>query len=804
MCLICAALPNSDPLAKFDQHTFGPTESADGNGVGDSAPFTLDQVAGQLTDGYWNNQGGDSRAFDLDASRTITYDISNLSAGAQPIAVAALEAWARVSGINFVPVATAATTTINETTDVPTGGSAAYTYAGGRYSINGNLTSIIDTDTYGFTLIAGQTYMIAANSATLDLVLELRDTNGLTVAEADYVYGGAGEYISFTATTSGVHRLVVEDYYGDTGAYNLTIQQVTADITFNDMDNSGAYAISDLSGNEIERSFINIHDSWSDLNQNGYMLQTYIHELGHALGLGHAGNYNGSASWPSSALYDNDSWSATVMSYFDQIDNPNDPASFAYLASVMTADAIAIQNLYGYASTGLNSGNTVWGPGGNSGGTVQALMDMTAGLIPTDTNVYAGNPFAFLIYDDGGIDTIDVSFGTMNQQILLMAEARSDIAGLIDNVVIGRGVVIENAIGGAGNDEIIGNSANNKLEGNAGRDSIRGGLGNDQLYGGDGNDTLLSETGNDIIYGDAGNDSIDGGEGNDRYVYTGTSAMTVNLSVSTIQATGIGTGNDMIRNVENITSGSGNDSLTGSNNANRLDGGAGDDTLNGGGGNDVLIGGAGNDRMDGGAGIDRIFYSGTASVTVNLSITTAQNTGATTGVDTILNVEHITSGSGNDRLTGNSLANSFSSGEGNDRLYGGAGNDTLSGEAGNDVLYGGDGNDVLTGGAGKDSFVFYKALGVTNRDRITDFSVADDTIRLDDGIFTALSLGAVAGSAFASNLTGLATDAACRIIYESDTGRLYYDADGTGATLGQLFATVSTGLSLTAADFFVY
>jgi len=141
-----------------------------------------------------------------------------------------------------------------------------------------------------------------------------------------------------------------------------------------------------------------------------------------------------------------------------------------------------------------------------------------------------------------------------------------------------------------------------------------------------------------------------------------------------------------------------------------VDGGLGDDQLMGGAGNDLLTGGMGNDVMDGGVGSDRAYFTGTGAATVNLSLTKAQITGY--GTDTIMNVEHVTSGTGSDQLTGNELNNSLASGAGNDTLSGGLGIDTLDGGTGDDwldggvggdTLVGGDGSDTLTGGLGNDT-----------------------------------------------------------------------------------------------------
>jgi len=99
--------------------------------------------------------------------------------------------------------------------------------------------------------------------------------------------------------------------------------------------------------------------------------------------------------------------------------------------------------------------------------------------------------------------------------------------------------------------------------------------------------------------------------------------------------------------------------------------------------------------------------------------------------------------------------------------------------ADNDLIYGEEGNDVLTGGAGKDSFVFNTARDArANVDKIKDYVVKDDTIDLDHGIFNLRPVGTLSISAFVANNTGTAADASDRIIYELDTGKLYYDHDG--------------------------
>jgi Ca2+-binding RTX toxin-like protein len=135
-------------------------------------------------------------------------------------------------------------------------------------------------------------------------------------------------------------------------------------------------------------------------------------------------------------------------------------------------------------------------------------------------------------------------------------------------------------------------------------------------------------------------------------------------------------------------------------------------------------------------------------------------------------------------ITGNSLANV---------LTGGALADTLSGGFGNDTLSGGAGNDCLIGGAGDDQFIFNTALGETNVDAIRGYSATNDTILLDDAVFTVLGPpGILAAGAFTTGTE--ATDADHRIIYHGTSGALFYDADGLGGAAAVQFATL-TGVS---------
>jgi Ca2+-binding RTX toxin-like protein len=186
---------------------------------------------------------------------------------------------------------------------------------------------------------------------------------------------------------------------------------------------------------------------------------------------------------------------------------------------------------------------------------------------------------------------------------------------------------------------------------------------------------------------------------------------------------------------------------------------------------------------------DRVFETTTTAGTVDaggidkIQSSVSFNLNANAGVRFVENL--VLTGTANINGTGNALAN------------------RLTGNTGNNALNSGLGNDTMIGGVGNDTFVFNAALGVGNIDRITDFSVVDDTIILDDTIFVGLATGPLAASVFAANSTGQAATASDRIIYETDTGRLFYDSDGVGGATRVQFATLTDGLALTNADFFV-
>ncbi|HUH49796.1 MAG TPA: calcium-binding protein, partial [Mycoplana sp.] len=226
-----------------------------------------------------------------------------------------------------------------------------------------------------------------------------------------------------------------------------------------------------------------------------------------------------------------------------------------------------------------------------------------------------------------------------------------------------------------------------------------------------------------------------------------------------------------------------------------------------------------NDGTTGGVGtLD--FGTGTSAATLAYSTSTKSGSvkGGVFGADGgyAYNLDRILGTHGVDTLTisGTTAANLTLEGRsGNDKITAGAGNDILLGGAGTDTLVGGSGMDringeagldTLSGGSGKDTFVFNTTLNATsNVDRITDFNVVDDTIELENAVMTALKAGKLASGAFWKSKAGVAHDADDRIIYDTDSGNLYYDANGNKSGGAVLIAKLNVNLALTAADFLV-
>lgn len=314
--------------------------------------------------------------------------------------------------------------------------------------------------------------------------------------------------------------------------------------------------------------------------------------------------------------------------------------------------------------------------------------------------------------------------------------------------------------GTQGADTLVGGAGDDVIYGFEGADTLKGGGGNDVIAGNEGNDVLQGGDGDDYLLGGPGNDTIDGGAGNDWAAYEDAAGgVKVDLTLTGAQNT-VGAGTDKLIGIENVYGSAFNDTLIGSAAANMMVGGAGNDTvsggkgddtlwgsdghdaLDGGDGDDYLVGGAGDDVIKGGAGWDWSSYEDAAAgVTVDLTKTTAQNTGGG-GTDTLSGIEHLYGSKFADVLTGDAKDNYLWGDAGDDKLYGGAGDDHLSGGAGVNVIDGGEGWDTVD--------YAFSEVGVS----INLSGAPAPQIPIPDGVDTLVSIEAAMGSTHNDYIVG--------------------------------------------------
>lgn len=536
------------------------------------------------------------------------------------------------------------------------------------------------------------------------------------------------------------------------------------------------------------------HDTDADMAYGGYGRLTYVHEIGHTLGLSHPGVYDvtigGVISYAASALYAQDTRQFTVMSYFEAgsdgsgLDHVGSDGRRAYAATPLLHDIAAIQDKYGADMT-TRTGNTTYGFNSNAG---RSAFDFTQNK----------NPIV-AVWDAGGVDTLDVSGFAQNQRVTLVAGAYSDVGAMTKNVAIAFGATIENLVGGSGADQ---------LEGNAVANLIRGGGGNDTIWGGSGNDTLRGEAGNDVLYGGAGADVIEVGAasgadrvsdftiGTDFIRVSGVSAFTglkiaaatggVNVSwgvsgaslfvagatTSTLKAASFLFGTATAPGTSAPTPAPApapaptptGQTIYGTAAADTLTGGSYVDSMYGKDGNDVLTSSAGGDVLDGGGWFDTVLYAG-SSAGVSLNRVTGVNSGGHAEGDRLTGIERFVLSNHADRFVGTGAA---------EDVVGGSGADTLAG---------GGGADRLSGGAGSDLFVFGANAGAAT---IWDFAPGVDDVRIEAGAarFSDLVLQAEAGGVRVSwGVAGASVLLSGRKVSDLSAGDFIFAGSGTAASM---------------------
>ena len=418
---------------------------------------------------------------------------------------------------------------------------------------------------------------------------------------------------------------------------------------------------------------------------------------------------------------------------------------------------------------------------------------------------------------DGGLDTVatSISYGLRDNIERLQA---ADLAGTTPLWLGGNGL----------NNTIWGNAGDNIIDGGAGADYMLGGSGNDSYTIDNAGDIIVDHFGNDtvatsinyllpdnienlqasniagtapltlrgnglnnFIWGNQGNNYIDGVGGADFMIGYGGDDVYIVDNTGDIAYEEAGGGSDTVgtwvsftlgANIENLQAAvtwSGQAlHLTGNSMSNYIWGTQGNDVIDGAGGADVMIGYGGNDIY---------FVDNSGDVTLEEANGGSDTVAATADHSLAANIENLQAanigGSANLALTGNEQGN------------------FIWGTQGNNVLAGRGGNDRIFGYGGADQFLFNTAAGAANADWLDDFQAGVDKIALDNEIFTALADGALPSSAFVTGTA--AADADDRIIFDSATGSIFYDADGSGAGSALLVAIIPAGQPLTASDFLV-
>ena len=321
--------------------------------------------------------------------------------------------------------------------------------------------SVASTISYGITTnrnwfpanyseYAGWSALNAKQAAAANLAIELWDD----VIASDIVAAANPNSADIRFSNSSTGVSYAHAYYpGETGADSFSWQKAQGSIWLNP-----AYS------------------SLSDPDVGEYGFMTFVHEIGHALGLNHPGAYNGgSPTYANDAEYEQDTHMYTVMSYFDAQNTGADWYAgngwWYYAQTPMLHDVLVAQSIYG-ADMSTRSGDTVYGFNSTAD---RSVFDFTQNTSPVLT-----------IWDGGGNDTLDLSGWNTNSQISLVEGSFSHVNSMTHNIAIAFGAEIENAVGGGGDDQITGNALDNTLRGLGGNDTIYGAAGNDWIDGGAG------------------------------------------------------------------------------------------------------------------------------------------------------------------------------------------------------------------------------------------------------------------------------------------------------------------------------
>lgn len=401
------------------------------------------------------------------------------------------------------------------------------------------------------------------------------------------------------------------------------------------------------------------------------------------------------------------------------------------------------------------------------------FKDRSWGGAGDDTFRWSADHFGDDINGDSGNDTLDLSLRTDN--LGFTVNLTTQTGGFTNNTFGSNGTYsvrsVEHVTGTSAGDNLTGDFGFNRLNGGGGNDTLSGAQGDDTLNGGTGNDTMTGGTGNDLYFVDSANDVIveaaAGGGTGDMVRTTVSYTLGSGVAVETLRVDNLSS-----TDAVNLTGNALRQLIIGNDGSNILNSGIGaSDSMRGLGGDDVY-------RVNNtGDIIQEKRNDGFDTVQAAVSFTLASDD----------NIESLITNDGAGtsaiNLTGNALAQ---------EIIGNAGNNRIDGKGG---------SDFLTGGLGNDVFVFTTIPRTNNVDTIEDFNVVADTIEIENAVMARLAAGPLAASAFLASADGVATTADHRIIYDTDSGHLFWDRDGSGANQAVRFAILDSGLALTNADF---
>lgn len=524
----------------------------------------------------------------------------------------------------------------------------------------------------------------------------------------------------------------------------------------------GSTASNDISGDVWVNQSLNYNAAPA---LGGYGQFALVHEIGHAIGLLHPGDYDALPDVPLSynthAGYEEDSGQYTVMSYFSETSTGAYYGPGRYASAPLLDDIAAAQRLYG-ANLQTRTGDTVYGF--NSTAERPWFVAVDGGPVPV-----------FAIWDAGGTDTLDFSGYAVNQTIDLRQGCFSSIGGLAGNVSIAVGAVIENAIGGSGDDTFFGGSNDNRFTPGGGHNTVNGGLGADTVvFSGPLASYTISWSGQQGF--------VSGPEGTCRVENVEFLAFSDGI-IAAAPTGGLRLQGDITdefmdgtEHSDSMSGSDGDDVVLGQGGHDQLDGGRGNDRVDGGEGNDIIYADAGDDSLVGGDGVD-VLDLGLALGGVVLDLGLGELSGGGLGTDLVSGFERVVGTRFDDVIIGDASDNFIQAFGGVDLIHGGQGDDelvgtpdsALLGDAGDDTLRGSDATDKLYGGEGDD--VIWAGRGAD----VVDGGVGWDTLRL-----------------WESN-----TD--CRLLMISETEFLLKGPDGADRITGIEVITFINGVSIDLA-----